>query len=141
MNFQTFFPRGSDLSQFHSIEALNLSKFTRFSLHKIWFESFDLYNFFDILQLCTFARQENVYWVPATSFLCLSAKLTVRGGTGENGGTGVGKGGALKWEMHEFHTFNHFELHLTFTWDEKKLLIKQKSHVLGVLCIEQFFRN
>ena len=30
----------------------------------------------------TFARQENVYWVPATSFLCLSARLTVRGGTG-----------------------------------------------------------
>ena len=31
----------------------------------------------------TFARQENVYWVPATSFLCLSARLTVRGGTRE----------------------------------------------------------
>ena len=28
------------------------------------------------------ARQENVYWVPATSFLCLSARLTVIGGTG-----------------------------------------------------------
>jgi len=31
----------------------------------------------------TLARQEKVYWVPATRRLCLSAMLTLVGGTGE----------------------------------------------------------
>ena len=51
-HFQPFSPGGNFLCQFHSIEVLNLSRFTRLSLGKIWFERFDMCQFFDISQLC-----------------------------------------------------------------------------------------
>ena len=50
-NFQPFSPRGSHLSQFHSTQALNLSRFTRFSWGKDWFDRFDLCKIIYISQL------------------------------------------------------------------------------------------